>query len=74
MSIDVTVKLHDQTVELLDVVAMQLHRSREDVIRVAVETYLDDFGDLTVSIDRLCDEADLIHDWDQVKRALHNSD
>lgn len=74
MSISVNVKLLYRTVEALDVVAKRLQRSREDVIRLAVETYLDDFEDVTVSLDRLQDEADLIHDWDEVKRVLLNFD
>ena len=74
MSIQVSAKLPDRTVEALDVVARKLHRSREDVIRQALETYLDDFDDLAVSIDRLRDQTDLIHDWDKVKLALLNSD
>ena len=74
MSIKVSAKLPDQTVNALDVVARQRHRRREDVIRVAIETYLEDFDDLAVSKERLRDEDDLIHDWNDVKRTLLKSD
>ncbi|MCY3859183.1 MAG: ribbon-helix-helix protein, CopG family [Gammaproteobacteria bacterium] len=74
MTIQVSAKLPDRTVEALDVVARKLHLSRADIICQALETYLDDFDDLAVSIDRLCDQTDLIHDWDKVRHALLNSD
>ena len=66
----VTARLPDPVVDALDTAAKQLRRSRADVIRLAVERYLEDFDDLSVAIDRLRDPSDPVLDWDEVRRAL----
>ena len=73
MPIQVTARLADQTVDALDIAAKQLRRSRAEVIRLAVETYLEDFDDLSVAIERLRDPSDQVLDWDEVKRVLLDS-
>ena len=70
----VTARLPDPLVAALDTAAQQLRRSRADVIRLAVEHYLEDFDDLSVAIDRLRDPADPVLDWDRVRRELLDSD
>ena len=74
MSIQVTARLPNQTVDALDTAAKQLRRSRADIIRLAVETYLEDYDDLLVAIERLRDPSDPVLDWDEVKRVLFDSD
>jgi len=61
-------------VDALDVAAQQLRRSRADVIRLAVEHYLEDFDDLSTAVDRLRDPTDPVLDWDEVRRELLDSD
>ena len=70
----VTARLPDSMVDALDVAAQQLRRSRADVIRLAVEHYLEDFDDLSAAIDRLRDPTDPVLDWNQVRRELLGSD
>ncbi len=70
----VTARFPDAVVDALDTAARQLRRSRADVIRLAVEHYLEDFGDLAVAIDRLRDPSDPMLDWDQVRRELLATD
>ncbi|MYA80648.1 MAG: ribbon-helix-helix protein, CopG family [Acidobacteriia bacterium] len=70
----VTARLPDPTVDALDSAAQQLRRSRADVIRLAVEHYLEDFDDLSVAIDRLRDPSDPVLDWDQIRRELLDTD
>ena len=70
----VTARLPDPVFEALDVAARQLRRSRADVIRVAIEHYLEDFDDLSVAIDRLRDPGDPVLDWSQVRRELLDTD
>ncbi len=70
MTRQVTARLPDPIVDALDGAARQLGRSRADVIRLAVERYLEDFDDLSVAIDRLRDPADPVLDWDKVRREL----
>ena len=70
----VTARLPDELVEQIDLAAKQLNRSRSQVLRQAVEYYLDDFEDLRLSIERLKDPADPILDWEDVKLDLLDQD
>ena len=70
----VTARLPDAVVDELDAAASQLRRSRAEIIRHAIERYLEDFDDLAVAIDRLRDPSDPVLDWDQVRRDLLDSD
>ena len=70
----VTARLPDPMVEALDSAARQLRRSRADVIRLAVERYLEDFDDRPIAIDRLRDPGDPVLDWDRVRRELSDQD
>ena len=74
MSRQVTARLPDPVFEALDAAARRLRRSRADVIRLAVEHYLDDFEDLSVAIDRLHDPGDPVLDWNQVRPELLDTD
>ena len=66
----ITARLPDTLVEALDTAAKELNRSRADIVRQAVERYLEDFDDLTVALKRLRDPADPILDWAQVRHEL----
>ena len=70
----VTARLPDPLVDALDSAARQLRRSRAEVIRQAVERYLQDFDDLSIAIQRLRDPGDPVLDWDRVRRELLDSD
>ncbi len=70
----VTARLPDEIVTALDHAAQTLHRSRADVIRQAIEAYLEDFGDLSVAIERLKDPSDECLNWEEAKRALLSED
>ena len=70
----VTARLPDPMVDALDSAARQLRRSRAEIIRLAVERYLEDFDDLSIAIHRLRDPSDPVLDWDRVRRELLDSD
>ena len=70
----VTVRLPDELVKALDAAARDLKRSRAEVIRQAIERYIEDFDDLSVAIDRLRDPSDPVLDWDDVRRDLLRQD
>lgn len=70
----ITARLPEELVEALDAAAKELNRSRAEIVRQAVERYLEDFDDLTVAVERLRDPSDPVLDWDQVKRELLGSD
>ena len=70
----ITARLPDSVVEALDAAASQLRRSRAEIVRQAIERYLEDFDDLSVAIERLRDPNDPVLDWDQVRGELLRSD
>ena len=70
----ITARLSNTVVDALDAVAHRLNRSRAELVRRAVERYLEDFDDLSIAVDRLRDPSDPVLDWDQVRRELLDSD
>ena len=70
----ITARVPDELVEALDAAAEALKRSRADIIRHALERYLEDYDDLDVALERLRDPADPVLDWDEVRQELLNSD
>ena len=72
--VQITARLPDIVVDALDAAASQLKRSRAEIVRQAIERYLEDFDDLSVAIERLRDPNDPVLDWDQVRRELLDTD
>ena len=70
----ITARLPDAVVAALDAAAQRLNRSRAEVVRQAIERYLDDYDDLTVAVERLQDPNDPVLDWDEVRSALLRQD
>ncbi|MCE2530573.1 MAG: ribbon-helix-helix protein, CopG family [Acidimicrobiia bacterium] len=70
----ITARVPNELVEALDAAAAGLKRSRADIIRQAVERYLEDYEDLEVALERLRDPADPVLDWDRVRNELLGSD
>ncbi len=70
----VTARVPVELAEALDAAARELNRSRAEVIRQALERYLEDFDDLSVALERLRDPSDLVLDWDEVRRELLDPD
>ncbi len=68
----ITARLPDDLVASLDEAAAKLRRTRADIVRQAVEYYLDDFEDLAAAIHVLQDPADATLDWEAVKNELLN--
>ena len=70
----ITARLPDAVVDALDAAASRLKRSRAEIVRQAVERYLEDLDDLSVAIERLQDPNDPVLDWDRVRRDLLDTD
>ena len=70
----ITARVPDDLAAALDAAAAQLKRRRANVVRQALEMYLEDFNDLSVALDRLRDPSDPVLDWDEVRRELLGSD
>jgi transposase len=68
--VEVTARLPDALGAELDTAAERLNRSRADIIRQAIEYYLDDIEDLRCGIAALNDPADPVLDWAEVRDAL----
>jgi RHH-type rel operon transcriptional repressor/antitoxin RelB len=70
----ITARLPDRLVRTLDEAARNLRRTRAEVVRQAIEHYLEDYEDLARAVERLRDPADPVLDWEQVKRDLLRQD
>ncbi len=70
----ITARLPNEVVDALDEAANRLKRSRAEIIRQAIERYLEEFDDLSVAVDRLRDPNDPVLDWDQVRREFLDTD
>ena len=70
MTRQITARVSDSVVEALDRAAGRLCRSRAEIVRQAVERYLEDLDDLSVAVERLKDPADSVLDWDTVRSDL----
>jgi transposase len=66
----ITARVPEDLVEELDRAAKTLARSRADVIRQAIEYYLEDLEDLSLGIEALRDPADPVLDWEDVRAKL----
>lgn len=73
-NVQVTARMPHALVGELDRAAEQLKRTRAEVIRQAVEYYLEDIEDLTLGLERLQDPSDPVLDWEEVRRDLVGSD
>ncbi len=72
--VQVTARLPDELVQKADRAASRLNRSRAQLLRQALEYYLEDFEDLRLALDRLNDPADPVLDWEDVRRDLLDQD
>jgi len=66
----VTARMPDSLVKEIDDAAKRLKRTRAELLRQAVEYYLEDLEDLTLGLERLQDPADPVLEWDEVRREL----
>jgi len=63
----ITARVPDQLAEEIDRAAAALKRSRADLIRQALEYYLEDLEDLALGLDALRDPSDPVLDWSDVR-------
>ena len=49
-------------------------RLPDDIVRQAIELYLEDYVDLPAAVDTLKDPSDGVLDWEEVRSALLDSD
>lgn len=69
----ITAQIPDVLVEELDTAAKESNQSREDIVRQAVERYLEDLNDIRIAQERLDDPTDPVLDWNRVRHELLGS-
>ena len=70
----VSANLPDELAAELNERAARLERSQADIVRHAIECYLDDLDDLEAAAERLGDPNDPWLDWEQASRKLLDTD
>ena len=70
MSTAISVRIPDNLVIELDLVARETERSRSFHVQKAIETYLEDYADLQIAVDRLHDVSDPIISLDEMRQKL----
>ncbi len=70
----ITVRFPDAVVDAVDAAARRLKHSRAEIIRQAVERYVEDLDDFSVAAERLRDPDDPVLDWEPVRRELLDTD
>ena len=70
----ITARLPDEMVKALDETAHSLRRTRAEVVRQAIELFIEDYRDLEAALSALKDPDDEVLNWEEVRSALLNSD
>ena len=70
MSTAISVRIPDNLVTELDLVAQETERSRSFHVQKAIETYLEEYADLQIAVDRLHDVSDPIISLDEMRQKL----
>jgi transposase len=70
----ISARVPQDLVKQIDRAARRLSRTRAQVVRQALEYYLDDLEDLKLGLERLQDPSDPVLDWAEVRRELLGKD
>jgi RHH-type rel operon transcriptional repressor/antitoxin RelB len=70
MSTAISVRLPQNLADQLDNIAEETERPRSYIIQKALESYMEDYADLQVALDRLHDKADPVISGKQLRKSL----
>jgi RHH-type rel operon transcriptional repressor/antitoxin RelB len=70
MSVAVSIRISDMLAKQLDGVAKETERPRSYIIQKALESYLEDYADLQIALDRLRDKTDPIVSSTEMRKSL----
>jgi RHH-type rel operon transcriptional repressor/antitoxin RelB len=70
VSTAISVRLPKELAEQLDCIAKETERPRSFIIQKALESYIEDFSDLQVALDRLHDKSDSIISGKEMRKSL----
>jgi RHH-type rel operon transcriptional repressor/antitoxin RelB len=70
MNTAISVRLSKELAKQLDSIAKETERPRSYIIQKALESYIDDYADLQVALDRLHDKTDPIVSGKELRKSL----
>lgn len=70
MSTAISIRLPKELAEQLDSIAKETERPRSYVVQKALESYIEDFADLQIALDRLHDKTDAIVSGKELRKSL----
>jgi RHH-type rel operon transcriptional repressor/antitoxin RelB len=70
MNTAISVRLPKQLAARLDGVAKETERSRSYIIQKALESYIEDYADLQIALDRLHDRTDAVISGREMRKSL----
>jgi RHH-type transcriptional regulator, rel operon repressor / antitoxin RelB len=70
MSTAISVRIPKDLANQLDSIAKETERPRSFIIQKALESYIEDFADLQIALDRLHDKGDEIISSDKMRKSL----
>ncbi|HLA28151.1 MAG TPA: ribbon-helix-helix domain-containing protein [Syntrophales bacterium] len=70
MSTAISVRLPKYLADQLDGIAKETERPRSFIIQKALESYIEDFADLQIALDRLHDKSDPIISSKELRESL----
>jgi RHH-type rel operon transcriptional repressor/antitoxin RelB len=70
MTTAISVRLPKDLADQLDAIAKETERPRSFIIQKALESYIEDFADLQVALDRLHDKSDPVVSGKALRKSL----
>lgn len=70
MSTAISIRLPKDLAEQLDSIAEDTERPRSYIIQKAIESYIEDYADLQVALDRLHDKTDQVISGKALRKSL----
>jgi RHH-type rel operon transcriptional repressor/antitoxin RelB len=70
MNTAISVRLPKQLADRLDGIARETERSRSYIIQKALESYIEDYADLQIALDRLHDRTDPVISGKELRKSL----
>ncbi len=70
MNMAISVRIPQELADQVDGIAKETERSRSFIVQKAIESYIEDYADLQVALDRLRDKTDAIVTSKEMRKTL----
>jgi len=70
MSTAISVRLPEELAEQLDTISKETQRPRSFIIQKALESYIEDYADLQIALDRLHDKTDAVISGKELRKSI----